>query len=131
MQKVKGHRDANSHLMMPVFLSRYREACKLTPSPRWSPLQGPSSRSCNSVDSTGPSSRASVSLKCLVSDRSSLSSLSNFRPNRRGPRSLRYTVAATPQTWLVWSHKTTSLSGVEQWCAQELSGKRYANLTKH
>ena len=36
-----------------------------SPSPRWSPSQGPSSWSGNSVDSLGPSPRASGSLMCL------------------------------------------------------------------
>ena len=54
----------------PVFLPRHREARKLPPIPRWSPLQGiprkgPSSRSGNSVDSLGPSPRVSGSLTCL------------------------------------------------------------------
>ena len=48
-----------------VFLPRYREARKLPPSPHWSPSQGPSSRSDNSVDSLGPSPRTSESLTCL------------------------------------------------------------------
>ena len=48
-----------------VFLPRYREAHKLPPSLRWSPSQGPSSRSGNSVDSPGPSPGASGSLVCL------------------------------------------------------------------
>ena len=51
--------------MTPVFLPKYREARKLFPSPRWSPSQGPSSRSGNSVDSLGPSPRASGSPMCL------------------------------------------------------------------
>ena len=51
--------------MTPVFLPRYREARKLPPSPRWSPTQGPSSQSGNSVDSLGPSPRASGSPTCL------------------------------------------------------------------
>ena len=51
--------------MTSVFLPRYREARKLPPSPCWSPSQGPSSRSGNSVDSLGPSPRASGSLMCL------------------------------------------------------------------
>ena len=51
--------------MTPVFLLTYREARKLPPSPRWSPSQGPSSRSGNSVDSLGPSPRASGSPTCL------------------------------------------------------------------
>ena len=49
----------------PVFLPSYREARKLPPSPRWSPSQRPSSRSGNSVDSLGPSPRASGSSTCL------------------------------------------------------------------
>ena len=51
--------------MTPVILPRYREARKLSPSPRWSPSQGPCSRSGNSVDSLGPSPRASGSPTCL------------------------------------------------------------------
>jgi hypothetical protein len=49
----------------PVFLPRYREARKLPPSPCWSPSQGPNSRLGDSVDSLGPSSRASGSPMCL------------------------------------------------------------------
>jgi hypothetical protein len=41
------------------------EARKLPPSPRWSPSQGSSSRLGNSVDSPGPSPRASGSPMCL------------------------------------------------------------------
>jgi hypothetical protein len=38
-----------------------------------------------------------------------------------GPRSLSYTVAATPQTRLVWSHKTlTSLDTILQQLTQEV-----------
>ena len=53
-----------------AFLPMYREGRKLLPSPRWSPSQGIprkglSSRSGNSVDSLGPSSRASGSPVCL------------------------------------------------------------------
>ena len=48
-----------------VFLPRYREARKLFPSPCWSPSQGPRSWSGNSVDSLGPSPRASGSPTCL------------------------------------------------------------------
>ena len=47
------------------FLPRYRETRKLPPSPRWSPSQGPSSQSGNSVDSLGPSPRTSGSPMCL------------------------------------------------------------------
>ena len=48
-----------------VFLPRYREARKLPPCPRWSPSQGPSSWSGNSMDSPGPSPHASGSTMCL------------------------------------------------------------------
>ena len=48
----------------PVFLQRYREACKLPHSLRWRPSQGPSSRSGISVDSLGPSPRTSGSPTC-------------------------------------------------------------------
>ena len=48
------------------FLPRYREAHKLPPSPRCSPSQGPSSQSGNSMDSLGPSPRASGSSTCLL-----------------------------------------------------------------
>ena len=43
-------------------LSRSTQA---SPSPRWSPSQGPSSRLGNSMDSLRPSPRASGSLTCL------------------------------------------------------------------
>ena len=48
-----------------VFLPRYREARKLPSSPCWSPSQGPSSRSGNSMDSLGPSPCTSGSPTCL------------------------------------------------------------------
>ena len=51
--------------MTLVFLPRYREARKLPPSPHWIPSQGLSFRSGNSVDSLGPSPRASGSPTCL------------------------------------------------------------------
>ena len=59
-----------------VFLPRYREARKLSPNPRWSPSQGSSSWSGNSVDSPGPSPRASGSPVCLPA------SLSRTAPRR-------------------------------------------------
>ena len=59
-----------------VFLPRYQEARKLPPSPHWSPSQGPSSWSDNSVDSPGPSPRTSGSPVCLPA------SLSRTAPRR-------------------------------------------------
>ena len=52
--------------MTLVFLQRYQEAHKLSPSPRWSPSQGQSSQTSNSMDSLGPSPCASGSLTCLL-----------------------------------------------------------------
>ena len=66
MRKLKSKVEICKLLSMtPVFLPRYREARMLPPSPCWSPSQGPSSRSDNSVDSLGPSPRASGSPTCL------------------------------------------------------------------
>ena len=71
MQKLKGKVEiCKLPSMTLVFLLRYQEACKLPPSPCWSPskrnpLQGPSSWSGNSVDSPGPSPHASGSPVCL------------------------------------------------------------------
>ena len=118
----------------PVFLLRYREACKLPPSPRWSPSQGPSSQSGNSVDSLGPSPCASGSLMYLLASLSwMLSAVFTIKLPAETPRALfpPYMVAATPQTQLVWSRKTTSPSDVQQRCAQAPSDKRCVNLTKH
>ena len=122
-----------------VFLPMYREARKLSPSPRWSPSQGilrkrqapswvtlwiapdlPIRKWVSGVPSGKP-----------FLDRSLPSSLSSFQPNRRGPCSLRYTVAAAPQTRLVRSRKTSCPSDVQLLCSQAWGGKRYANLTKH
>ena len=135
MQKLKSKVEiCKLPSMTPVFLPRYREARKLPPSPRWSPSQRPSSRLGNSVDSSGPSPRASGSpVKPLVAkplpDRSPPSSLSSFRPKHHA-RSLRYTVVATPQMWLMWSRKTTSPSEYKHG-AQAPFFLRYANLSKH
>ena len=64
MWKLKSKVEIYKLLSMTlVFLPRYREACKLPPSPRWSPSQGPSSRSGNSMDSPEPSPRK-VGLWC-------------------------------------------------------------------
>ena len=76
--------------MTPVFLPRYREARKLLPSPRWSPSQGPSSRSDNSVDSPGPSPHASGSPVCLSASLS-----------RTAPRRLHYQASGRTAAGLV------------------------------
>ena len=118
-----------------VFLPRYREAHKLSPSPCWSPSQGPSSWLGNSVDSLGPSPRASRSSVCLPAILS-----------WTAPCPLHYQAFGQNAVGLVpfvtrWrphhKHSWCDLarlqapSDVQQWCAQAPSGKRYVNLTKH
>jgi hypothetical protein len=103
--------------MMPVFLPRYLEPCKVPTNPRWclytkgSPCEGQAPRSSNSVESRGPSPRASGAPLSAPLGRSPLSPLSSFRLKRRGPHSLRYTVAAMTQTRLSRSHKTLAPLG--------------------
>jgi hypothetical protein len=98
--------------MTPVFLSRYPEPHKVPTNPRWcpyakgSPREGQASRSSNSVESRGPSPRASGAPLPSPLERSPPSPLSSFWPKRRGPRSLRYTVAVVTQTRLSRSRKT-------------------------
>ena len=135
MRKLKEQgRDMQTLVDDSGIFTEVSRSAQASPSPRWSPSQGPSSRSGNSVDIPRPCPRVSGSLICLMASLSRMlpsSSLSSFWPNHHGPCSLRYTAAATPQTRLVWSRKITSPSDVQQWCAQAPSGKRYANLTKH
>ena len=73
-----------------VFLPRYREARKLPPSPHWSPLQGPSTWSGNSVDSPRPSPCVSGSLVCLSASLS-----------RTAPRCLHYQASGGTTAGLV------------------------------
>jgi hypothetical protein len=103
--------------MTPVFLPRYPEPRKVPTNPRWcpyakgSPHEGQAPRSSNSVESSGPSPHASGAPLPAPLGRSPPSPLSSFRPKRRGPRSLRYTVAAVTQTRLSRSHKTLAPLG--------------------
>jgi hypothetical protein len=103
--------------MTPVFLPRYPEPRKVPTNPRWcpyakgSPREGQAPRSSNSVESSGPSPCASGAPLSAPLGRSPPSPLSSFRPKRRGPRSLRYTVAAVTQTWLSRSRKTLAPLG--------------------
>ena len=98
--------------MTPVFSLRYPELRKVSTNPRWcpyakgSPREGQAPRSSNSVESRGPSPRASGAPLPAPLGRSPPSPLSSFRPKRHGPRSLRYTVAAVTQTRLARSRKT-------------------------
>jgi hypothetical protein len=97
--------------MMSVFSLRYPEPRKVPTNPRWcpyakgSPREGQAPRSSNSVESCGPSPRASGAPLPALLGRSLPSPLSSFRPKRREPRSLWYTVATVTQTRLSWSRK--------------------------
>jgi hypothetical protein len=103
--------------MTPVFLPRYPEPRKVPTNPCWcpytkgSPREGQAPRSSNSVESRGPSPRASGAPLPAPLGRSLPSPLSSFRPKRRGPRSLRYMVAAVTQTRLSRSRKTLAPLG--------------------
>jgi hypothetical protein len=103
--------------MTSVFLPRYPEPHKVPTNPCWcpyakgSPPEGQAPRSSNSVESRGPSPRASGALLPAPLGRSSPSPLSSFRPKRCGPRSLRYTVAVVTQTRSSRSRKTLAPLG--------------------
>jgi hypothetical protein len=98
--------------MTLVFLPRYLEPRKVPTNPRWcpyangSPREGQTPQSSNSVERRGPSPRASGAPFLAPLGRSPPSPLSSFQPKHRGPRSLRYTVAAVTQTRLSRSRKT-------------------------
>jgi hypothetical protein len=98
--------------MTPKFLPRYPEPRKVPTNPRWcpyvkgSPREGQAPRSSKSIESREYSPHASgatllAPLGCFPS-----SPLSSFWSKHRGPRSLRYTVAAVTQTRLSRSRKT-------------------------
>jgi hypothetical protein len=103
--------------MTPVFLLRYPEPRKVPTNPRWcpyakgSPGEGQAPRSSNSVESRGPSPRASGAPLLAPLGRSTPSPLSSFWPKHRGPRSLWYTVAAVTQTRLSRSRKNLAPLG--------------------
>jgi hypothetical protein len=111
--------------MTPVFLPRYPEPRKVPTNPRWcpyakgSPHDGQAPQSSNSVESYGPSPRASSAPLPAPLRRSPPSPLLSFWPKRRGPRSLWYTVAAVTQTWLSQSRKTLApLGTITMACAR-------------
>jgi hypothetical protein len=130
MQKLKEKgRECKLSWMTPVFLPRYSEPHKVPTNPRWcpyikgSPHEGQAPRSSNSVESREPSPRASGAPLPAPLGRSPPSPLSSFRPKRRGPRSLWYTIVTVSQdsrpTWynyngsrksrgVVWFYKTHS-----------------------
>jgi hypothetical protein len=97
---------------MPVFLPRYLEPRKVPTNPRWcayekgSPHEGQAPWSSNSVESCGPSPRASGAPLLTPLGGSPPSPLSSFRSKCRGPRFLQYTVVAVSQTQLTRSRKT-------------------------
>jgi hypothetical protein len=99
-----------------VFLSMYPEPRKVPTNPHWcpyaegSPREGQAPRSSNSVKSSEPSPHASDTSLPAPLGRSTPSPLSSFRPKRRGPYSLRYTMAVVTQTRLSRSRKTLAVS---------------------
>jgi hypothetical protein len=103
--------------MTSVFLLRYPEPRKVPTNSRWcpyakgSPHEGQAPRLSNSVESHGPSPRASGAPLPAPLGHSPPSSLSSFRSKRRESRSLRYTVAAVTQTRLSRSPKTLTPLG--------------------
>jgi hypothetical protein len=103
--------------MTPVFLPRYPEQRKVPTNPRWcsyakvSLREGQAPRSSNPIESRGSYPRASGAPLPAPLGRSPPSPLSSFRPKRRGPRSLWYTVADATQTRLSRSHKTLAPLG--------------------
>jgi hypothetical protein len=103
--------------MTPIFLLRYPKPRKVPTNPHWcpyangSPREGLAPRSSNSVESHGPSLRASGAPLLAPLGRSSPSPLSSFQPKHRGPHSLRYTVTGVTQTRLSRSRKTLAPLG--------------------
>jgi hypothetical protein len=104
--------------MTLVFLPRYLEPHKVLTNPCWcpyakgSPREGQTPRSRNSIESRGPSPRASGAPLPAPLGRSLSTPLSSFWSKRRGPRSIRYTVAAVTQTRLSRSRKTLAPLGI-------------------
>jgi hypothetical protein len=98
--------------MTLVFLLRYPELCKVPTNPCWCPYakgslrEGKAPRSSNSVESRGPSPRASGAPLPAPLGRSPSSPHQASSRKRRGPHSLQYTVAAVTQTRLSRSRKT-------------------------
>jgi hypothetical protein len=103
--------------MTPVFLPRYPEPRKVPTIPCWcpyakgSPREGQAPRSSNSIESRGPSPRASGAPLPAPLGRSLQSPLSSFRPKYCRTRSLWYTVAVVTQTRLSRSRKTLAPLG--------------------
>ena len=118
MRKLKEQsRDANSRGRRWYFYRgiRNRTRSRLilvgAPTQREAHARAKHLRSSNSVESRRPSPHASGAPLPAPLELSPPSPLSSFRPKRRGPRSLRYTVAVVTQTWLSWSRKTLAPLG--------------------
>jgi hypothetical protein len=103
--------------MTPVILPRYPEPRKVPTNPRWcpyakgSPREGQAPQSSHSVESRGPSPRATGAPLLAPLGRSLSSLLSSFWTKHRGPRSLRYMMAVVTQTRLPRSRKTPASLG--------------------
>jgi hypothetical protein len=103
--------------MRPVFLPRYPEPRKVPTNPRWcpyakgSPREGQAPRSSNSVESRGPSPRASRAPLPAPLGRSRHFQYRASGRKHREHRSLRYTVAVVTQTCLLRSRKTLAPLG--------------------
>jgi hypothetical protein len=103
--------------MTSVVLPRYLEPRKVPTNPHWcpyakgSPREDQAPRSSNFVESRGPSPRTSGTPLLALLGCSPPSPLSTFRPKRRGPRSLRYTVMVVTQTRLSRSRTTLAPLG--------------------
>jgi hypothetical protein len=91
--------------MTLVFLQRYWEAHKLSPSPRWSPSQGPRSRLGNSMDNPRLSLHASGSPVCLSTSLS-----------RIAPRHLHYQASGQNVAGLVPSGTRWRPHHKHGWC---------------
>jgi hypothetical protein len=117
MQKIKELVEkANSRGRRRYFYQGIRNHAR-SPNPRWcsyakgSPCEGQAPRSSNSVESHGPSPRASGAPLPAPLGHSPPSPLSSFQLKRRRLRSLRYTIAVVTQMRLTKSRKTLAPPG--------------------
>jgi hypothetical protein len=102
--------------MTPVFLPRYPEPHNVPTNLRWcpyakgSPREGQAPRSSNSVAAGLLHAQVVLRFRLLSDAPRRLHYRASGR-KRRGPRSLRYTVAVVTQTRLSWSRKTLAPLG--------------------
>jgi hypothetical protein len=89
MLKLKSKVETQTLMDEPVFLARYPKPRKVPTNPRWcpyakgSPCEGQAPRSSKSIESRGPSPRASGALLPAPLECSPLSPLSSFWPKMR------------------------------------------------